>query len=200
MCAVTAAVVAGTVATVASTGMAVAQQAGAMGGGGGGGGGFSEKQLKGFAPTKGLQSYTARLLAMNATSTRPSLQEYAASGGTAKYPIKDTGFTPEEAANMKIVDPHSGLPMPFVSKDQSQLTPAQQVFLGQQRAREGATGPLAQLGMLTARQGRLSRLGQTTGVAGSAVINKKLGNIAKRLPKVQASLQSGAGGFPTSSK
>src|SRR5215831_143206 len=88
MCAATAAAVAGTVATVASVGMSVAQSTGAMGGGGGGGssGQFTEKQLKGFAPTKGLQSYAARLLAENATAQRPTLQEYAASGGTVRYP------------------------------------------------------------------------------------------------------------------
>jgi len=196
MCAVTAAVVAGTVATVASTGMAVAQQTGALGGGGGGGGGFSEKQLKGFAPTKGLQSYTARLLAENATATRPSLQEYAASGGTAKFPIKDTGFTPEEAANLSIVDPHTGQREPFVDKSQSALSPAQQVFLGQQRARQGATGPLAQLGMATARQQRLQAKGQTAGVAGSAVINAKLAKVNKRIANAQTTLKAGGGGFP----
>jgi hypothetical protein len=198
MCAITAAAVAGTVATVASVGMSVASQTGAMGGGssGGGAGGFSEQQLKGFAPTKGLQSYAARLLAMNATATRPSLQDFAQSGGTAKYPITDTGFTPEEAANLSIVDPHTGRAEPYVGKGQTSLTPAQQVFLGQQRARQGATGPLAQLGMLTAKQQGLQAKGQTTGVAGSAAINKKLGNIGTKLTKVQTKLSSGGGGFP----
>lgn len=199
MCAATAAVVAGTVATVATAGIGVAQSMGAMGGGssGGGSGGFTEQQLKGFAPTKGLQSYAARLLAMNATATRPSLQDFAASGGTAKYPITDTGFTPSEAADLRIVDPHTGRSEPFVDKSQTSLSPAQQVFLGQERARQGATGPLAQLGKLTARQQSLQAKGQTTGVAGSAAINKKLGNIGTKLTNVNTKLSSGGGGFPS---
>jgi hypothetical protein len=182
--------------------MGVASQTGALGGskGSGGGGGFTEKQLKGFGPTRGLQSYSARLLAENATSTRPSLQEFAASGGTAKYPITDTGFTPAEAAQLGIVDPHTGLKTPFVDKSQTELTPAQQVFLGQERARGGATGPLAQLGMLTARQKNLQARGQTSGVAGSAAINTKLGNIGTKLGKVQTKLASGGGGFPPPGK
>jgi hypothetical protein len=175
--------------------MGIAQSMGASGGGGGAGG-FTEKQLKGFAPTRGLQSYTARLLAENATATRPTLQEFAASGGTAKYPIKDTGFTPEEAANLKIVDPRTGLPMPFVSKGQTQLTLAQQIFEGQRRAREGGTGPLAQLGKLSYQQQMLQRRGQTAGVAGAADITQRLGKVGTKLTKAQQRLQSGGGGFP----
>jgi hypothetical protein len=168
--------------------------------GSGGAGGFSEQQLKGFAPTKGLQSYTARLLAENATAVRPSLQDYAASGGTATYPIKDPGFTPAEAADLSIVDPHTGRAEPFVSKDQTSLTPAQQMFLGQQRARQGATGPLAQYGMLSARQKNLQSKGQTTGVAGSAAINARLGKISTKLTNAQRTLASGGGGFPPAGK
>jgi hypothetical protein len=199
MCAATAAVVAGTVATVATAGIGVAQSMGAMGGSKPSGG-FTEQQLKGFAPTKGLQSYSARLLAENATATRPSLQDYAASGGTAKFPITDPGFTPAEAADLSIVDPHSGLPMPFVNKSQTQLTNAQQMFLGQQRARQGATGPLAQYGMASARIGNLQRKGQTTGVAGSAAINTRIANLTTKQANAQRQLQSGAGGFPPPSK
>jgi hypothetical protein len=168
-----------------------------MGGGSSGGsGGFTEKQLKGFAPTKGLQSYSARLLAENATATRPSLQEFAASGGTAKYPITDPGFTPEEAADLRIVDPRTGLSEPFVNKSQSQLTPAQQMFLGQQRARQGATGPLAQFGKLSYRQQMLQSRGQTAGVAGSALIANKLANVGTKLTKVQQQLKAGGGTTP----
>ena len=199
MCAATAAAVAGTVATVASVGMSVAQSTGAMGGGGGGGssGQFTEKQLKGFAPTKGLQSYAARLLAENATAQRPTLQEYAASGGTVRYPIKDTGFTPEEAANLRIVDPKTGQPMPFVSKDQTQLTLAQQMFEGRRRARQGGHGPMAMLGRLGYQQQMLQNRGQTSGVAGSAMINRRLANVSKRFTKAQQRLQAGGGGFDT---
>lgn len=192
MCAATAAVVAGTVATVATAGIGVAQSMGAMGGGSSGGaGGFTEKQLKGFGPTRALQSYSARLLAENATATRPSLQEFAASGGTAKYPIKDTGFTPEEAAALGIVDPHTGLKMPFVDKSQENLTTAQQMFLGQQRARQGATGPLAQYGKLGARQKNLQSQLPTADPTQSTKINTKLGKIGDRLTKLQNKLQSG---------
>lgn len=192
MCAATAAAVTATVATVASVGMGVAQQAGAFGGGGSGGsGGFTEQQLKGFAPTKGLQSYAARLLAENATATRPSLQEFAASGGTAKYPIKDTGFTPEEAAQLKIIDPHSGLPIPFVGKDQSQLTPAQQVFLGQQRYRGGGRGPLANLGHITAQEQNLRKQMPTAGVGKASQIAGRLTKIGKRQENIRRRLGSG---------
>lgn len=201
MCAATAAVVAGTVATVATAGIGVAQSMGAMGGGGSGGSGsFTEKQLKGFGPTKGLQSYSARLLAENATATRPSLQEFAASGGTAKYPIHDTGLTPEEATQLHIVDPRTGGQIPFVDKSQNELSLAQQMFEGRRRAREGATGPMAQLGMLTARQQNLQTRGQTAGVAGSAAINARLGRIGTKLTKAQMQLKSGGGGFPDASK
>lgn len=201
MCAATAAVVAGTVATVASVGMGVAQQTGALGGGSSSGSGsFKEQQLKGFAPTKGLQSYSARLLAENATATRPTLQEFAASGGTAKYPITDPGFTPGEAADLSIVDPHSGKPIPFVNKGQTELTTAQQMFLGQQRARQGATGPLAQYGMASARLGNLQTKGQTTGVAGSAAINTRIASLTKKQTNAQRQLNTGGGGFPPPSK
>ena len=197
MCAATAAVVAGTVATVATAGIGVAQATGAMGGGGGGGSGsFTEKQLKGFAPTKGLQSYAARLLAENATATRPSLQEYAASGGTAKYPITDPGFTPEEAANLHIVDPRTGMAIPYVSKGQNQLTLAQQIFEGQRRAREGGTGPMAQLGSAAYRTKMLQTKGQTTGVAGSALINQRLAKQQTKFQKAQQRLSAGGGVTP----
>jgi len=188
MCAVTVAVVGATVASTAAGAYSAYQQSQAASGGGGS---FTEKPLKGFAPTKGLQSYTARLLAENATAQRPTLQEYAASGGTARFPFKDTGFTPEEAANLKLIDPHTGGPMPYVSGTQTQLTPAQQVFLGKQRAREGATGPLARLGRLTTQENRLRARAATAGPAQSGMISNKLTKNLQKQTKLRGILGSG---------
>jgi hypothetical protein len=87
--------------------------------------------------------------------------------------------------------------MPFVSKGQTQLTLAQQIFEGQRRAREGGTGPMAQLGKLSYQQQMLQRQGQTAGVAGAADITRRLGKVTTKLTKAQQRLQSGGGGFPT---
>jgi len=187
MCAATVAVVAAVGAAGYSAYSQQQQQ------GGGGGGGFTEKPLKGFAPTKGLQSYTARLLAENATATRPTLQEFAESGGTAKFPIKDTGFSPEEAAQLGMVDPHTGMPVPFVERGQSRLTPAQQVFLGQQRYREGGRGPIAQFGHETMLETRAREaIDQPgVGVATSGRLAARIGRIQKRQEKASKQLRTG---------
>jgi hypothetical protein len=154
-------------------------------------GGSTETQLKGFAPTKGLQSYLSRIYAMNATATRPSLQTYAESGSKATFPMNDPGMTPAEAADIGMVDPHSGMPTPFVSPTQTQLTPAQQVFLGQQRARQGATGPLAQYGMATAKEKNLRTQLAGAGTAQTAVITGKLAKVGTKVANMTRKLQSG---------
>ncbi|PWT76626.1 MAG: hypothetical protein C5B60_03840 [Chloroflexi bacterium] len=191
MCVATVAVVGATVATTAggvyaasqaSQQTAQAQRAAAN---------PQEKQLQGYPPTRGLISYSARLLAENATATRPTLRDWATSGETAKFPITDTGFTPAEAADLGLVDPHTGMPEPFVNRSQQQLTPAQQVFLGQARARQGATGPLARYGQLTAKEERLRARMGGAGVAQSSVLAGRLTRLQGRISNLQTKLKTG---------
>lgn len=145
--AATVATVAAAAATVAaagaSTGMALA----------GGGGGAGTPQVTNIPLPKyqrGLQHYTARLLAENATQAPPSFGEFVSSGGQATFPMINRGMTPREAAQLGIVSPRGGA-VPFTSfggqttTEPVQLTPQQQLYLGYQRNRSGgeAGGPLA---------------------------------------------------------
>ena len=84
MAAVTAAVVAG-VATVAATGMQVAQQQGAFGGGGGGGGGGTVKPLPEDPQDEAMKNYFGRMAVLNANKTYPSFGAFLESGAIPSW-------------------------------------------------------------------------------------------------------------------
>lgn len=84
-----------------------------------------------------LEQYYTRLLASNLNNVAPSFGSYVASGGAATFPMHDTGFTPQEARDLRLVGPRGGA-IPFVGKDQTALTPEQELFIGSQQKSKGA--------------------------------------------------------------
>lgn len=168
MAAVTAAVVAG-VATVAATGMQVAQQQGAFGGGGGGGGGTDVKRLPADPQDKAMKDYYARLAVSNVDKTYPGFNEFLESGGDpakAKFDMTVPDLKPSEAAALGFVG-GKGEAIPTVSQaglasgDITSLTPEQRIFLAKERAAAakasgGKPGPWAD--RVTRLGGKIGRL------------------------------------------
>lgn len=107
-----------------------------------------------------LQHYNARILALNEMNQPPSFSKWLGSGGTAQFPIQNTGFTPMEARHLGIIGPRGGT-VPFVNSNQNTLTPEQQLYLGFQQATAGGGGPLAKAYRENKRLGRLEGLPQT---------------------------------------
>lgn len=140
MCAATVgavAAVAGTAASVGATAYSMSQQDK-----GGGASAFPRQTpLKAFAPANALQGWAARLLAMNANASPPSLMEWAASGGEAELPLEIPEFTPKEAQMLKFVDDY-GDPYETYAPGQGRLTDKQYASIGAKRARARALGKI----------------------------------------------------------
>ena len=138
MCAAVAGAVAAGVsaaATVGSTAYSLSQQ-----GGGGGSGAVQQQKLSGHPPSAGLQSYAARLLALNATSRPPTFDEWVSSGGTKQYEVEDPGFTPQEAKQLRLVSEWGGK-VPWYNPEDEKLNLEQRVWLGRTRKRRRADQP-----------------------------------------------------------
>jgi hypothetical protein len=145
MAAVTAAVVAG-VATVAATGMQVAQSQGAFGGGSGSGSQPNVKPMPEDPQDKAMKDYFARMTVANVDKTYPGFGEFLESGGDpakAKFDLTVPGLKPSEAAALGFVG-GKGEDIPEVSQaglasgDITSLTPAQRIFLAKERAGQAA--------------------------------------------------------------
>ena len=76
---------------------------------------------------KAIQTYATRLMARNMTKTPPTFADWVKSGGQAKFPIEDTGFSPLEATQLGIVDTE-GRAIPFLEPGQTELTAGQTLF------------------------------------------------------------------------
>jgi len=200
MAAVTAAVVAG-VATVAATGMQVAQSQGAMGGGGGGG----QPEIKKIPMDpndKAMRDYYARLTVANANTRYPSFAGFTESGGDpakAQMNVNMPEMKPSEAAALGFTGPH-GENIPGVKYEdvasgaQQQLTPEQTMYLAKERARtaqaEGRDTPkwAARAQRLQKRDERLEgRIGALTGVEGK---ENRLARVTARHEKVKGKLEN----------
>lgn len=179
---------------------AVISAAGSTAGGlaaskGGKGGAPKQIPLKGNAPTAGLQSYIARLLALNANTRGPSFSDWLASNGEARMELQDPGFTPIEAKQLRLVDPR-GQPIPmFDQGDVGQpLTMEQLIYMGQERKRRRQdtpggeswpTTPEERLANLTRRESRLEQiLARDPGRRGAerrlSKVRGRIGNITDR--------------------
>lgn len=112
---------------------------------------------------RAFQNYYTRVLAQNLTDVAPSFADYIKSGGTATFPMHDTGFTPNEAKNLGIVGPR-GQQVPFVAPGSNQLTPEQALYLGYQISQapgHDPNNPLARAYRLNQRIGRIEGRPQT---------------------------------------
>jgi|SRR5262245_25333533 len=213
MAAVTAAVVAG-VATVAATGMQVAQSQGAFGGGGGGGGGGNPnwKKVPEDPQDKAMSDYYGRLTIANANTRFPGFNEYLASGGDpakAQMDVSMPDLKPSEAAAMGFTGSH-GEPLPGISQEtaasgslaETGLTPEQRVFLATERRRQARSqgqepkGWAAKVGQLTKRHERLeSRIGQLGAVEDPTMRQQRqLERVTKRHERVSGRLEKATGG------
>jgi len=199
MAAVTAAVVAG-VATVAATGMQVAQSQGAFGGGGGGGGQANVKPLPEDPQDKAMKDYFARMTVANVGKTYPGFGEYLESGGDpekAKFDLAIPELKPSEAAALGFVG-GKGEDIPGVSQeglasgDITSLTPEQRIFLAKERAAGakasgGKPGPWA--GRVTRLGGKIGRLeNRLEGLQAIPEDQIRPGQAA-RIPKIQGKLE-----------
>lgn len=139
MAAVTAAVV-GTVATVAATGMSVAQSQGAFGGGGGGGGGGGNYTRTPMDPhQRAMRDYFARMAVVNQDKTYPSFGEFLSSGGDptkAEFDLEKPGMKPSEAAALGLTGGR-GEAVPYYDQDAAPgtLSPEQRIYLARERQR-----------------------------------------------------------------
>jgi len=89
-----------------------------------------------------------------------------------------------------MVDPHTGAAIPYMATGQKELTPGQQVFLGQERYREGARGPLEMLGHATTREIKLRSQIAGAGPAQAATLQRKLGNIQQQQARINVKLKA----------
>lgn len=121
----------------------------------------------------------ARATALNVDKMPPSFQDWVTSGGTATFPWTPAGLTPVEEWKLGLVDRYGGN-VPGVA--QSDMTPEQQIFLGQWMARHGRGGPLAKIGRLANRLDRLQAKPLTPHR------EKRIGNIEDRLARQLAGL------------
>ena len=122
--------------------------------GGDDGGPGTQQVPTGTPADNALRHYLQRLAALNVTNTSPSFADWVESGGKAKFEITDPGFTPTEAANLRLVD-KQGRPIPFfqpgvdanadVGSGSEGFTPNQELFLGAAQYRKGADTALARM-------------------------------------------------------
>jgi hypothetical protein len=91
------------------------------------------KPLPGFGPATGMQTYTARMLAMNKGTTTPGILDWAESGGELRPDWKIPDFTAKEAEQLKLVN-KQGKPMAtFDPATETQLSLQAQRQLGAEK-------------------------------------------------------------------
>ena len=168
--AVATAAVVGAVATVAATGVGIAQSQGAMGGGGGGQQQPKFGQVPEDPQDRAMKDYYARALVANAQAQYPAFNEYLRSGGDpskAQFQLTMPGMKPSEAAALGFTGTR-GEPIPYATPESvaaagGRLSREQIMYLAQERRREARArgqepGPWAgRVGKLGGRIGRLEK-------------------------------------------
>lgn len=103
-----------------------------------------------------FQDYILRTVAANATKQAPNFLEYVQSGGQAKFPFQDTGFTPDEARRLGFVS-RQGTEVPFFDPGQSKFNLSQALYAGSGDLAAGKNTKLAKLSRAFQMSNRIGR-------------------------------------------
>lgn len=118
-------------------------------------GGTSTQQIPTGTPSdSAFRHYLTRLAALNVGKTSPSFADFTRSGGTARFDLTDPGFTPSEAANLRLVD-KQGRAIPYfqpgrdtnadVGSGDEGFSTAQELFLGSSQYKKGQDTALSRM-------------------------------------------------------
>jgi hypothetical protein len=132
-----------------------------------------------------MNHYMARTLAANIDKVPPSFSDYLNSGGTAKFPFEDPGFTSVEAKKLGLID-KGGQPVPTLTAADAQngLNDDQQDFLARWMFAHGkVNSPLYNMGRLSTRIANLEARG-----AGGPARDAKISRLSEKLSKRRSAL------------